>query len=115
MDMANPWSVVEDLTTPEGRQGSVVPPRNRNAPQSLDPRQINRSPTMADPTEAPDEAPHFETDDVEANLAIEQGLGVGARELAAQREPVSVVAADEDEEDAEIVEYDEQLSKSSDA
>lgn len=26
------------------------------------------------------------TEEVEANLAIEQGLGVGARELAAQRE-----------------------------
>ncbi|CAN5259568.1 hypothetical protein BH10PSE2_BH10PSE2_02450 [soil metagenome] len=51
---------------------------------------------MADPTEKP----HFETDDVEANLAIEQGLGVGARELAAQRDPGGVVTADEDDDDA---------------
>ncbi|CAN5323814.1 hypothetical protein BH10PSE1_BH10PSE1_01370 [soil metagenome] len=52
---------------------------------------------MADPTKAPEEAPHFETDDVDANRAIEQGLGIGARELAAQREPGGVVTADEDE------------------
>lgn len=50
---------------------------------------------MADPTETP----HFETDDVEANLAIEQGLGVGARELAAQRDPGGVVTPDEDEDE----------------
>ncbi len=52
---------------------------------------------MTDPTEAPEETPHFETDDVDANRAIEQGLGVGARELAAQREPGGVVTSDEDE------------------
>ena len=54
---------------------------------------------MADPKDAPQETPHFETDDVEANLAIEQGLGVGARELAAQRDPGGVVTPDEDEDD----------------
>lgn len=48
---------------------------------------------MAD---APKEAPHFDTNDVEANRAIEQGLGVGARELAAQRDPGGVVTPDED-------------------
>jgi hypothetical protein len=50
---------------------------------------------MADPTK---EAPTFETDDVKANRAMEQGLGVGARELAAQREPGGVNTADEDPE-----------------
>jgi hypothetical protein len=77
---------------------------------------------MADP----EDKPHFETDDVEANLAIEQGLGVGARELAAQRDPGGVVTPDEDE-DADTDEAvdrdtavqgaddDEQLSKTSDA
>lgn len=60
---------------------------------------------MTDPTRTNDETPHFETDDVDANLAIEQGLGVGARELAAQRDPGGVVTPDvepgteEDEED----------------
>jgi hypothetical protein len=44
-----------------------------------------------------DETPRFETDEVEANHAIEQGQGVGARELAAQRDPGGVVTADEDE------------------
>ena len=44
------------------------------------------------------DTPHFETDDVEANLAIEQGLGVGARELAAQRDPGGVVTPDEDDD-----------------
>lgn len=38
------------------------------------------------------------TDEVEANLAIEQGLGVGARELAAQRDPGGVRTADEEPE-----------------
>jgi len=37
-------------------------------------------------------------DEVEANRAIEQGLGVGARELAAQREPGGVATRDEDPE-----------------
>lgn len=41
------------------------------------------------------------TDEVEANLAIEQGLGVGARELAAQRE------AGEKTFDDDQTEYDE--------
>ena len=50
---------------------------------------------MAD---APKETPTFETDDVKANLAIEAGQGVGARELAAQRDPGGVNTADEDEE-----------------
>ena len=48
---------------------------------------------MAD---APEDTPHFDTSDVEANLAIEQGLGVGARELAAQRDPGGVHTEDED-------------------
>lgn len=50
---------------------------------------------MAD---APKETPTFETDEVKANLAIEAGQGVGARELAAQRDPGGVNTADEDEE-----------------
>lgn len=40
------------------------------------------------------------TDEVEANLAIEQGLGVGARELAAQREAGEKTFDDQDEDDA---------------
>lgn len=46
---------------------------------------------MTDSTKSTDETPHFETDEVDANLAIEQGLGVGARELAAQRDPGGIV------------------------
>ena len=73
------------------------------------------------------DTPHFETDDVEANLAIEQGLGVGARELAAQRDPGGVVTPDEDddsdtddaiERNTSVLgeeDEDEQLSKTSDA
>lgn len=49
---------------------------------------------MADQTETP----HFETDEVAANRAIENGQGVGARELAAQRDPGGVNTADEDPE-----------------
>lgn len=57
---------------------------------------------MADDTKIPEETPHFETSDVEANLALEQGLGVGARELAAQRDPGGIVTPDEDAEDDSI-------------
>lgn len=46
--------------------------------------------------EQPTETPKFETDEVEANRAIEHGQGVGARELAAQREPGGVITQDED-------------------
>ena len=41
------------------------------------------------------------TDEVEANLAIEQGLGVGARELAAQREAGEKLFDDDRAEDDE--------------
>nr|WP_314527186.1 hypothetical protein [uncultured Brevundimonas sp.] len=37
------------------------------------------------------------TEEVQANLAIEQGLGVGARELAAQREAGEKAVDDEDD------------------
>lgn len=50
---------------------------------------------MADASE---ETPTFKTDEIQANLAMEQGLGVGARELAAQRDPGGVNTADEDPE-----------------
>ena len=53
---------------------------------------------MAEPKDTEAETPHFDTSDVEANLAIEQGLGVGARELAAQRDPGGVVTPDEDDD-----------------
>ena len=41
---------------------------------------------MADPDDLPDD-PALDTEEVETNRALEQGLGVGARELAAQNEP----------------------------
>lgn len=53
---------------------------------------------MADGPDTPKETPTFQTDEVKANLAIEAGQGVGARELAAQRDPGGVNTADEDEE-----------------
>lgn len=42
---------------------------------------------MTEETKAPEETPQFETDTVKADRAREQGLGLGARELAAQRDP----------------------------
>ncbi|MCK6105553.1 MULTISPECIES: hypothetical protein [unclassified Brevundimonas] len=51
---------------------------------------------MADPD---NEDLHL-TEEVEANLAIEQGLGVGARELAAQREAGEKAFDGQDEDDA---------------
>lgn len=47
-----------------------------------------------------DEKPHFETDTVQADRAREQGLGLGERELKAQRDPGGVVTPDVDEDDA---------------
>lgn len=62
---------------------------------------------MADETKMPGKAPIFETSDVEANLAMEQGLGVGARELAAQRDPGGIVTPDEEEPDKPVNETDD--------
>lgn len=53
---------------------------------------------MADPDNT---QPSLE-DEVAANRAIEQGLGVGARELAAQREPGGIVTPDDDELDESL-------------
>ncbi len=44
-----------------------------------------------------DEKPVFETDEVSATRAREQGLGIGARELAAQRDPGDVQSRDDEE------------------
>lgn len=58
-----------------------------------------------------DDTPRFETDEVQANLAIEHGQGVGARELAAQREPGGVNTGDEDdnfEDGISVVEDDDE-------
>ena len=66
---------------------------------------------MADQTETP----HFETDEVAANRAIENGQGVGARELAAQREPGGVNTADEDpelENGVSVIEDGDELDES---
>ena len=49
---------------------------------------------------APDHEDLHLTDEVEANLAIVQGLGVGARELAAQREAGEKAFDGQDEDDA---------------
>jgi len=56
---------------------------------------------MAEDPKIPTEPPQFETSDVEANIAMEQGLGVGARELAAQRDPGGILTPDEDEDEDE--------------
>lgn len=64
---------------------------------------------MADPK------PHFETDEVSASRAREQGLGIGARELAAQRDPGDVQSRDDENARMEVDGDDEQLSKTSDA
>lgn len=53
---------------------------------------------MSDQTDRPEEAPHFETDTVQADRAREQGLGLGARELAAQRDPGGIRTPDEEPE-----------------
>ena len=57
---------------------------------------------MTDEAERPEESPNFETDTVQADRAREQGLGVGERELNAQRDPGGVSTPDVEpgEEDA---------------
>ena len=51
---------------------------------------------MANEPDRPKETPNFETDTVQADRAREQGLGLGERELKAQRDPGGVRTADED-------------------
>ena len=46
-----------------------------------------------------DEKPRFETDSVQADRAREQGLGLGERELKAQRDPGGITTPDVDEDD----------------
>lgn len=48
----------------------------------------------------PAETPVFETDAVQADRAREQGLGLGERELKAQRDPGGVRTPDETDPDA---------------
>jgi hypothetical protein len=58
-----------------------------------------QEPTMTeDTTPRPDEAPTFQTDTVQADRARAQGLGLGERELEAQRDPGGVRTADEEPE-----------------
>ena len=52
---------------------------------------------MADPQTPAEESPTFETDEVQATRGREQGLGVGARELEAQRDPGGVRTPDDDD------------------
>lgn len=55
---------------------------------------------MTDETR-PKETPHFETDTVQADRAREQGLGLGERELQAQRDPGGVRTPDVEPGDEE--------------
>jgi len=49
---------------------------------------------MNDTPERPEETPVFETDAVRADRVREQGLGLGERELQAQRDPGGVSTPD---------------------
>jgi hypothetical protein len=60
-----------------------------------------------------DSKPVFETDDVAASRVREKGLGIGARELAAQRDPGDVQSRDD--EDVHVEPDDEALQSSDDA
>lgn len=50
----------------------------------------------------PDEQPQFKTDAVKANQAEQQGLGLGERELQAQREAGEQIEAEQLEDGAEL-------------
>ena len=72
-------------------------------------QRIQRLRRQSGPAETMDYQTLRQQYEVAANRAIEQGLGFGARELAAQREPGGVVTPDEDEgsEDGVSTEADE--------
>lgn len=53
---------------------------------------------------------HFETDEVAATRGREQGLGVGARELAAQRDAGDVQSRDDENVHVEVIDEEEQAS-----
>ena len=53
---------------------------------------------MADP-KTPEDTPDLQTEEVETNIALEQGLGVGARELASIGESGADGTLDRDEDD----------------
>lgn len=55
----------------------------------------------------PADAPVFETDAVQADRAREQGLGLGARELQAQRDPGDVQSRDDENVRVEAADTDE--------
>ena len=57
-------------------------------------------PAAVDDSKAFEEG-RYDPSTVEANLARQQGLGVGARDLAAQEDPQVAVSEDEDEADAD--------------
>lgn len=62
---------------------------------------------MTDPTRTtPATTPVFETDAVQADRAREQGLGLGARELAAQRDPGDVQSRDDENVRVEVSDQD---------
>lgn len=72
-------------------------------------------------TDTTNDTPHIE-EEVDANLAIERGLGVGARELAAQRDPGGVVTPDvepgtekDDDVDGDTIDRDTAVQGSPDA
>tara|TARA_R110002167_G_scaffold26492_3_gene91224 strand:+ start:2500 stop:2769 length:270 start_codon:yes stop_codon:yes gene_type:complete len=59
-----------------------------------------------------DQKPVFETDDIAVSQAREQGLGIGARELAAQRDPGDVQSRDD--EDVHVEPDDEAMRSADD-
>lgn len=68
---------------------------------------------MTDTPERPEETPVFETDVVQADRAREQGLGVGERELRAQRDPGGVSTPDVEPGEEEASAASEFLDKTS--
>jgi len=72
-----------------------------------------RSIAMTDPDQPTPDEPRFETDTVQADRAREQGLGLGERELKAQRDPGGVRTPDEDA-DADAVDQHHTLEVEAD-
>lgn len=111
-------SVTPGTHTPERRQRFIaIEIRNPRCREQLS-FHLKEHTTMTDSTPTRPGTPHFETDEVETNLAIEQGLGIGARELAAQHDPREHIQGDrvQTETGSDVLDPDdEQLSPSNDA
>jgi hypothetical protein len=81
-----------------------VDPRPQTTPAGL---MADQGPDAEMQTPTGDSPEGFETDEVSATRGREQGLGMGERELQAQRDPGVELAADQDEIETDEADEDQ--------